>query len=152
MYSHTHQPPQGLQLLVDGCISNMFGPRDAEAYQSTLLRRGAGPLQEYNAPGYPRTFFAMPSPGPFVNQQTPWVIDYVIGDMGTVVPQKLWSPRLRHEFLRPPIFFFRKNEGRLGLPLNQAAGGNCMYLLGASHPAPLGENCGNHAQIRISVS
>jgi hypothetical protein len=143
-----YQPPH--QLLVDGCISTMFGPRDAEVYQSTLLRRGAGPLQEYKDPGYPRTFFAVPSPGPFVGPQTPWVVDYVIGDMGTVVPQKLWSPRLRHEFLRPPIFFFR--NGGLGLPLNQAAGGNCMYLHGAPHPAPLGENCGNHTQIRINVS
>ena len=68
MYSQTHQPPlqllAPLKLLVDGCISTMFGPRDAEAYRSTLLRREAGPLQEYDAPGYPRTFFAVPSPGP----------------------------------------------------------------------------------------
>ncbi|KAN0132265.1 hypothetical protein V8E53_010031 [Lactarius tabidus] len=148
MYSHAQQAPQPPQLLVDGYISIMLGPRDADAYHSTLLRRGAGPLRAYTVQGYPLPFYAVPSPVPSLEPPTPWVVDYAALDMGTVIPQRLWVPPPQHEFLCPPIFFFQR--GRLGFPLNQAAGGNLMYLDGASRPAPLGANCGNHAQIRLN--
>jgi hypothetical protein len=147
MYSHTQPPPQ---LLVDGYISIMLGPLDADAYHSTLLRRGARPLQEYTVQRYPLPFYAVPSPVPGLEPPTPWVIDYAVLDMGTVVPQQLWIPPLQREFLCPPIFFFQR--GRLGLPLIQAVAGNLMYLDGANRPAPLGATCGNHAQIRVNVS
>lgn len=150
MYSHTQQAPQPPQLLVDGYISIMLGPLDADAYHSALLRRGAGPLQAYTVQGYPLSFRAVPSPVPGLEPPRPWVVDYVVLNMGTVIPQQLWVPPLQREFLCPPIFFFQR--GRLGLPLNQAVGGNLMYLDDASRPAPLGANCGNHAQIRLHVS
>lgn len=150
MYSHTPQTPQPPQLLVDGYISIMLGPQDADAYHSTLLRRGAGPLQEYTVQGYPVSFRAVPSPVPGLEPPRPWVVDYVVLNMGTVIPQQLWVPPLQQEFLCPPIFFFQR--GRLGLPLSQAVRGNLMYLDNASRPAPLGGNCGNHAQIRLHVS
>lgn len=140
---------QPRQLLVDGYIAHMVGPLDGGAYHSFLLRRGEHPLNAYSGPGYPQPFYAVPSPIPGLEPSTPWLVDLVVVDMGTVIPQQLWVPPLQRDFLRPPIFFFQNG---LGLPLNQAAGGNCLYLTGASHPAPLGANCGNHAQIRINVS
>ena len=148
MYPRTQQPIP--DLLIDGYIANMVGPQAAGAYHSTLLRRGAGPLRAYNDPRYPRTFLAVPSPVPGLGQPTPWVVDTAVEDMGTVIPQTLWAPRLQRELLRPPIFFF--GTGGLGLPLNQAAEGDCMSLRGASRPAPFDATCSTHAQIRIYVS
>ena len=141
---------QPRQLLVDGYIAHMVGPRDGGAYHSFLLRRGEYPLLAYNGSGYPLPFYAVPSPIPGLEPPTPWLVDYVAVDMGTVIPQQLWVPPVQREFLNPPIFFFQK--GRLGLYLNQAAGGNLVNLTDASRPAPLGANCGNHAQIRVNVS
>lgn len=143
----SHSP----HLLVDGYIATMFGPRDAPAYHSYLLGRGSGPLREYRDPRYPRLFLAAPPYIPGLDPHTPpWVIDQVIRATGTVVPQQRWVPRnLQYESLRPPIFFVQRN-GELGLRLDQAAGGNCMSLQGASQPAPLGEASSTHAQIRIN--
>ena len=55
-----------------------------------------------------------------------------------------------YEQLHPPIFFTHKNGRDLGLSLKDAAGGDCMCLLGAEEAAPVGSNA--HAQIRINVS
>ena len=150
MNPHAHQPPQ---LLIDGYIATMFGPRDTETYHSILLRREPRLLQPYNLTGYPGIFFANPPLRPDLDprqQQTPWVIDYTVLNQGTVIKQQIYVPRIQLESLRPPIFFVHRNGG-LGLPLNQAAGGDCMSLQGASHLTPLGA-CSTHAQIRINVS
>ncbi|KAH9021303.1 hypothetical protein EDB85DRAFT_433210 [Lactarius pseudohatsudake] len=143
MNQHAHD------LLIDGYIAMTFGPRDAEAYHCTLLRRE---LRPYNLTEYPGIFFAMPPHRPDLDPrqpQTPWVIDHMVWNQGTVIGQQIWAARIQYEFLCPPIFFVHRNGG-LGLPLNQAAGGDCMSLRGASQPAPLGETCSTHAQIRIS--
>ncbi|KAH9058084.1 hypothetical protein EDB87DRAFT_1823332 [Lactarius vividus] len=119
-----------------------FGPQDAENYHRNLLKEYQA-LRPYNLIEYPGIFFAMPPHRPDLDPrqpQTPW---------GTVIGQKIWTTRNQHEFLCPPIFFVNRNGG-LGLPLNQAAGGDCMSLRGASQPLPLDETCSTHAQIRIN--
>ena len=69
-------------------------------------------------------------------------------DIGTVVPQFLWSPRnttnLRQydagASLQLPIFFTPGQEDdKLGLSLDGAAKGHCQNLRDAQMPAPLGE-------------
>ncbi|KAH9171209.1 hypothetical protein EDB89DRAFT_1973608 [Lactarius sanguifluus] len=130
----------------------MFGPRDAETYYSTLLRREPRLVKPYNLTGHHGIFAAPPLriPDPDLRQtRTPWVIDYMVWNQGTVIKQQIQAPQNLQDFLRPPIFFVHKNGG-LGLLLNQAAGGYCMPLQGASQPAPLGTTCGSHAQIRIN--
>ncbi|KAH8982083.1 hypothetical protein EDB92DRAFT_136210 [Lactarius akahatsu] len=144
--------PHAQHLLIDGYIASTFGPQPAEAYHCTLLRREPRFLQPENLPGYPGTFFAVPPHRPDLNPhqpQTLWAIDQAVRNQGTVIRQQIWVPRNQHGFLCPPIFFFHRNGG-LGLPLNQAAGGNCMSLQGASQPAPLGDTCSTHAEIRIN--
>ena len=74
-----------------------------------------------------------------------WPIDYSVMDVGTVVPQSLWSPRnttsLRQydagASLQLPIFFTQE-DGKLGLSLDDAAKGNCQNLRDARMQAPLG--------------
>jgi hypothetical protein len=102
-------------------------------------------------------FLATPPLGPTSGQHG-WVIDYAVIVRGPVIRQKIWEPkkssdRLRwvdHDQLHPPIFFVHKNGKKLGLPLRDAAGGNCMCLRGAEETAPVGLSA--HAQIRINVS
>ncbi|KAI9454484.1 hypothetical protein BJY52DRAFT_725412 [Lactarius psammicola] len=149
MNPHGYQPPQ---LLIDGYIATTFGPRDTELYHSVLLRRECRLLQSYNLTEYPGIFFAMPPLRPDFDsrqQQTPWVIDYTVRNQGTVIKQQIYVPRSQNEFLSPPIFFVHRN-GVLGVPLNRAAGGDCLSLQGASDPARLGATCSTHAQIRIN--
>jgi len=148
--------PQHPDLLIDGYLSQMFGPLDAEKYHVSLLRRESKPIQWYFIlPG--RIFFAAPPSGQESNQED-WPIDYAIKDMGLVIPQQIWTPRkaadaqryVHHEQLRPPIFFVLNNGANLGLPLKAAAAGDCMSLQGAEEVAGVGPS--SHAQIRINVS
>ena len=146
--------PHTQQLLVDGYLAHTFGPRDAETYHSILLRRDSRFLGPYNLPERPEIFFAASplrldlNPPP---PQTQWAIDRAVRYGGTVIQQRIWLAQNQNVFLRPPIFFVH-NNGALGLSLNQARGGNCVSLRGASYRAPFDASCGNHAQIRINVS
>jgi hypothetical protein len=148
-------------LLIDGYVSRMFGPEDAEKYHASLLGRELRQIQWYTIlPEFPGIFFATP-PGPpsIESGQQGWAIDCVIKDTGLVIPQQIWAPRktadaqryVHNEQLHPPIFFVHKDGRSLGLPLMQASGGNCMSLRGADQPAGLGSSR-THAQIRIKVS
>ncbi|KAI0247755.1 hypothetical protein BJV78DRAFT_897257 [Lactifluus subvellereus] len=144
-----------LQLLIDGYIAHMFGPKDAEGYHVSLLGRESRLINWYTrvSPSL-KIFFAAPPHGLDTNQYD-WAIDYAISHAGLVIPQQIWAPRnqsdaqryVHHEQLRPPIFFVRKS-GNLGLPLIEAAAGSCMSLRGADQTAPVGP--GAHAQIRIN--
>ena len=104
-------------------------------------------------------FLATPPPGP-TPAQDGWVIDYAVINRGPVIRQKIWEPRkssdrlrwVDHEQLLPPIFFIQKDGQDLGLPLKDAAGGNCMCLRGAEEAAPVGRAAHWHIQIRINVS
>src|SRR5579863_4704988 len=134
------------ELLIDGYISRMFGPQGAQAYHASLLGREPQHLQQYTAlPESPGIFFATPPPVIGSNQQS-CAIDYVPKDTGPVIPQQIWAPRktadeqryVRNEQLRPPIFFVHKDGRSLGIPLTEAAGGNCMSLRGADQPAGVG--------------
>jgi hypothetical protein len=149
-------PQHPADLLIDGYLSHMFTSRDAEQYHLSLLRRESEPIQcHFSLPE--RLFFAAPPSG-LESNQAAWVIDYVMKDLGLVIPQKIWAPRkasdaqryVHHEQLRPPIFFVQNDGINLGLPLRAAAAGNCMSLRGAGQPAGVGPTL--HAQIRINVS
>jgi hypothetical protein len=86
-----------------------------------------------------------------------WLIDYSVMDIGTVIPQTLWSPARNTTGLRQHVaeaslqlpIFFTQEDGRLGLPLGDAAGGNCESLRDAQMQAPLGG--GYTTTIRILV-
>ena len=145
-----------LDLFVDGYISHTFGPRDVEVYQSSLLNRGRGDIQwDVDDTG---AFLATPPPG-LATDQHHWVLDHKIRYAGPVIRQKLWAPKkepdrqrwVEHavDQLHRPIFFIKQGGG-LGLPLTQAADGDCKCLQGAEGAAPVGS--GAHAQIRVNVS
>ena len=146
-------------LLIDGYVSQMFGPRDAEAYFSSLLMSKPQHIQRHTV--LPEGIFSVAAPpGLESNQhnQEAWAIDYAINDMGRVIPQQIWSPRKpadaqrhgHHEQLRPPIFFAHKDDRSVGLFLREAAAGNCIRLRGAEQAARVGPS--SHVQIRINVS
>ena len=144
-------------LCIDGYISQMFDPRVADEYHVSLLRREPGQIQLETDVAGTGAFLATPPPGSTSGQHG-WVVDYAVKDTGPVIRQKLWAPKkssdklrwVDHEQLHPPIFFIHKNGRDLGLPLKEAAGGNCMRLRGAEEAAPVGSRA--HAQIRINVS
>jgi hypothetical protein len=139
-------------LFIDGYIAQMFDPQVAEEYHG----REPGHIQLQADVTGTGAFLATPPPGPA--GQHGWVIDYAVRVRGPVIRQKMWAPKkssdrqrwVDHEKLHPPIFFIHKNGKDLGLPLQEAAGGNCMRLRGAEEAAPVGTSA--HAQIRINVS
>jgi hypothetical protein len=149
------------QLWIDGYLAHMFGPRDAEAYHASLLRREPRFIQWYtNVLESPGIFFAAPPPELESDEpEHDWTIDLAARDIpvGPVIPQQIWAPRkpsdaqryVYHEQLHPPIFFVHKDDEGLGLPLTDAAAGNCMHLRGAEQAARVGTTA--HAQIRINV-
>jgi hypothetical protein len=152
--------PQGFApacAMVDGYIPQMFDPRVAEAYHVSLLRREPGQIQLQTDVAGTGAFLATPPPSTTSGQHG-WVVDYAVKNTGPVIQQIIWAPkkssdRLRwvdQEQLQPPIFFIHKNGRDLGLPLKEAAGGNCMRLRGALEAAPVGSRA--HVQIRINVS
>ena len=146
-------------LLIDGYVSHMFGPRDAEAYFSLVMNKPQHTLWEVIIPS--EGIFYAPTPSILEldrqNQET-WAVDYAVKDTGSVVPQHIWTPRrppdaqryVNPQPLRPPIFFAHKDRGSFGISLSAAAAGDCMCLRGAEQMAPVGPN--SHAQIRINVS
>jgi hypothetical protein len=148
---------QKINLCIDGYISQMFGPQDAEEYHHSLLRRGPGPIQLQADVAGTGAFLATPPPGQTFGQHS-WVVDYAVRETGPVIRQKIWAPKkesdkqrwVGHEQLHPPIFFIHNNGRDLGLPLKDAAGGDCMRLRGAEEAAPVGSSA--HAQISINVS
>jgi hypothetical protein len=152
-------PQQNVQpdLYIDGYIAQMFDPQAAERYHASLLREPGQIQLQADVAGTSAFLATPPPPGATVNQPS-WVIDYAVRDRGPVIRQKIWAPkkssdRLRwveHDQLHPPIFFSHKNGRDLGLPLKDAAGGDCLCLLGAEDAAPVGSSA--HAQIRINVS
>ncbi|KAH9010047.1 hypothetical protein EDB85DRAFT_1826311, partial [Lactarius pseudohatsudake] len=72
---------------------------------------------------------------------------------GSVVPQTMWSPHLidrkqhvEEAVLQMPIFF-EGIDGRLGLPLEAAAMGQCHALRNAQEFAPLGHKSTTYIRI-----
>jgi hypothetical protein len=147
-------------LLIDGYISHMFGPLDAEKHHATLLRREPQLIQWYSIPIFPGIFFAESPTEPGFDQELEpesWAIDYVVKDMGVVIPQQRWAPRpsadaqryIHHQELCPPIFFLHEDGESLGLPLVEAACGECSHLQDAMHAAAISSI--TYTQICINV-
>ncbi|KAF8482276.1 hypothetical protein F5888DRAFT_1808755 [Russula emetica] len=142
-------------LCIDGYIAQTFDPRVAREYLVSLLKREPGEIQLQADVAGTGAFLATPPPGPTSGQHS-WVIDYAVRNIGPVIRQIIWTPKkssdklrwVGHEQLHPPIFFIHKNGRDLGLPLTEAAGGDCMRLRGAEEAAPVGSSA--HAQIRIN--
>lgn len=87
------------------------------------------------------------------------VLDRSLVDMGTAVPQTMWTPsaaadrtQLAGEAeLQMPVFF-EGADGQLGIPLELAAAGRCHSLTDAQRSAPLGPSQKPVTDIRIRVS
>lgn len=84
-----------------------------------------------------------------------WLLDYSVINIGTVVPQSLWSPTNVTDFrqhvaeapLQLPIFFAQENGG-LGLSLDDAAHGS-QTLRGARMQAHLGGKFTTYIRILV---
>jgi hypothetical protein len=149
------------KVLVDGYISHTFTPRQAERYFIWLLKTNLPHCPSRRIPGIDSTFFHTPSVPGYISNQAPdqsrWVLDRGILNMGTVVPQTLWVPHTQTDLrnhvelarLQLPIFF-QCIDGRLGLPLEAAASGRCHSLADAQISAPLGDKSTTHFRIIVS--
>ena len=143
-------------LPLDGYTAHTFTPKDAEMYLVGLLKR-AHPRQIQWRTDVTGAILAAPPAG-LMSDQRDWVIDYAVRDTGSVIRQKIWTPRqmsdevrrVDHEQLNCPIFFIHNNGQDLGIPLIEATRGNCMSLRDAEEAAPVGRS--THIQIRINVS
>ncbi|KAI0298551.1 hypothetical protein BC826DRAFT_997978 [Russula brevipes] len=138
-------------ILVEGYISQSFGPRQAEQYLSRLLKT-------HDASSHPVSYYGERESRCFVVASVPlhisdestgrstWVLDRVVVAKGTVVPQTLRPPmsitdREQHVMdarLQMPIFF-EGSDGTLGLSLEAVASGRCHGLVDAQALAPLGK-------------
>ena len=153
-----------MDLCIDGNIAQTFGPENAAEYFSRLLRMNARSLQPVGFQEWPNAFFITglavqnaPPPSVHIDGQPAWLLDYAIRQVGTVVPQRIWSAQNPYDAqrygivpLNMPIFFVHKYRVNVGLPQPTAAGGDCSMLLGADGVAPIGD-CSTMF-IRINVS
>ena len=94
----------------------------------------------------------------FIDNRPAWLLDYMLRDVGTVVQQRLWAPvatadarRYGTTPLNMPIFFVQKDRTTLGLPLNQAASGDCSALLNPRLPAPVGQCSTTFIRIMVII-
>ncbi|KAI9511240.1 hypothetical protein F5148DRAFT_975528 [Russula earlei] len=149
-----------MDLYVDGNIAQMFGPESASLYFSRLLGVEARFLRPTVSQEWPRAFFlTSPAvqnarPSFFINGQPAWLLDYAIGPVGTVVPQRIWSSggltdtqRQSNASLNMPIFFVRDDLVGLGLPLLDALSGDRAMLRGAGEGAPVGDSSTTYIRI-----
>jgi len=98
-------------------------------------------------------------PATHIGNRPAWPLDYVLRAIGTVVPQHLYVPAATSDAqrygtvpLNMPIFFIQRDGVTLGLPLNQAATGNCSALLNAHLPAPVVPRHTTFIRILVSIS
>jgi hypothetical protein len=149
-------------LYTHGYIALTLGARDAPQYLTRLLRvdeRFHRPIFSHE---WPDVFFitnpVIPDPRPhaYIANRPAWLLDYVLRNYGTVVPQSIWSPgtpsdaqRYNNVPLNMPIFFVQNDLRSLGLGVVHAAAGNCTGLLNARDTAPVG-SC-HTTSIRIKV-
>ena len=145
-----------------GYIARTLEPRDAAQYFTRLLHMDERFLQPRFLPEWPNAFFITNLvvqnvvPTILIDNHPAWLLDYVLQNNGTVVPQRIWSPgtpsdalRYNNVSLNMPIFFVNHDRKTLGLRLVNAAAGDCMSLLNARATAPVG-NC-HTTSIRIKV-
>ncbi|KAH9011529.1 hypothetical protein EDB83DRAFT_371902 [Lactarius deliciosus] len=147
-------------LLIDGYISQTFRSRAAEQYILELLKSTSIPPHEtlpYSGKeGHFFFVYSVPPhiPARFPNPPGHWLLDRGIVDMGTVVPQTMWSPRspinrrqnVERAMLQMPVFFEDK-DGGLGLSLEASIDARCDVLRDGNDPAPLGGKTTLHIRI-----
>ena len=162
-------PLVGEEILIDGYISQSFGPDSAKDYFYHLLKTNQSGLNQScqtllrpDGSGVcfvVKTIPANISPTPYMqdrNGLSLWLIDYSIARMGTVIPQARWSPEnvndhrlhVAEAILQMPIFFVQQN-GYLGLSLDDAVNGRNHTLRDAGLQAQLGGKAITY--IRIGV-
>jgi hypothetical protein len=141
----------------------MSGALGAAQYFTRLLQFDERRLQLIFPRG-PGAFFII---GPTVQNAQPiyiagrpaWLLEYILRNYGTVVPQRIWAPanaadarRFCNVLLNMPIFFVRDDGRALGLKLVEAALGNCAGLRNAHAPAPIGDCHTTSIRLNVSVS
>ena len=93
----------------------------------------------------------------FIDNRPTWLLDYMLRNVGTVVWQRCWSPVVTADAqrygapLKMPIFFLQRDRATLGLPLNQAASGDCSALLNPRLPAPVGRSLTTFIRIMVNI-
>jgi len=153
-----------MDLYIDGYLAQMFGPKGVESYLLRLLGVEARFLRLNFSQEWPQAFFITSPvvqnarPSLSINGQPAWLLDYAIRQVGTIIPQRVWTPgyaseiqRQANMLLNMPIFFVQKDRVNLGLPLLKAAVGNCEMLLGASAPAPVGDCTTTYIRINVGI-
>ena len=152
-------------LFTDGYIAATVGTTEAKWYFHRLLQFDERHLGLVILRGafniiYPTLQNAQPSK---VDNQPAWLLDYILCNYGTVVPQSINPPTTfvgrtkdhRNPFdmpLRMPIFFVRGQRQMLGLKLPQAASGDLEWLRNKDATAPVENGNSNTTSIRIMVS
>jgi len=154
MMKQNNQNP-GPSLLVDGYISQCFGPQHAEEFFRSLLKNNSfyaaycsGESSLFIVTSVPRHIQVQ------LSDPRTWIIDRGVVGYGSVVPQGVWVPHTNTDRrshvteaeLQMPIFFEDTN-GRLGITLEAAASGRCHDLLNAQCFAPLGSKSTTHIRI-----
>ncbi|KAI0060985.1 hypothetical protein BV25DRAFT_1806462 [Artomyces pyxidatus] len=139
----------------------MLTPASAEYYFTCLLKVASSTLAPiWNVPQWPgAAFITQPHTSrPLVvthHRQPLWLIDYVVvGQYGTVIPQRLWIPHsvtdqrqyVAEAQLEMPVFFVHTN-GALGVSLVDATAGNCHSLRGFRDVAPIGGKSSTHLRM-----
>jgi hypothetical protein len=150
---------------VDGFIARTFTPLDASNYFMFLLR-AQNFIQCYGILHYQLAWYIRDnsnlvqgaSPG-IPLQRTP-LLDYSTrAILGTVVPQRRWTPidevdirrHVESAALQLPIFFVNRN-GDLGFQLPDILRGCDRDLHNADGFAPLGGKSTTHIRINVSLS
>jgi hypothetical protein len=155
-------------ILVDGSISYMFGPRAAEGYFGYLLKGSIRRSQLcWDVPTWPGACLTSQSVLNSIAETSNNIchkrvgpkarlLDYDVRNLeGTVVPQTLWCPQSQGAMnkyvldapLQFPIFFVRQDRA-VGLALHEAVEGP-REVLGAQTYAPLGGQSTLHVRIQV---
>jgi hypothetical protein len=143
-------------LYIDGYIARMVGPWDAERYFEHLIRFDVRPLRLIIILGNsiivrPAVKHAQPSTD--ITDRRELLLDFLLHDYGTVVPQRMLKFSLKHQVRvqNMRVFFVHGENRMLGLPLAYAAGGKCKVLNGRAL-APVRNGHTTRLHIRVSVS
>jgi hypothetical protein len=154
-------------ILIDGSLSYMFGPRISGWYFEHLLKGGIRKsLLQWDVPGWPGACFTSQASESEMgstrhgHQPAPArLLDYDVRGMGgSIVPQALWGPRgksakkkyVLDANLQWPVFFVRKDH-TVGLRLQEAVEGPRRALLEAQTHAPLGGRSTLHVRIKVRI-
>ena len=154
-------------LYTDGYISQMLGTMnsgtmEAALYFTRLLRFDERLLRLFFSRELGTFFITHPTvqlapPSNTIDERPVWLLDYIIRNYGTVVPQRLWIPATTEDAERfknvsnMPIFFVRNDCKTLGLRLLQAGADNCAGLLNARVPAPMGPPHTTCIRVKVRV-